>query len=258
MKKYLLCFIVLICTTSCMFKEKMTINENGSGTFSYGFDMSPMFKMGFKSSDSIKEKQVLDTVFTYKEVFAKAKDSIAKLSKEDQQKIKALEKFQVAFKVNEDKKQFEFNMEYNFPSSDSLKNMVSPLEGLEAMPKLGPGKQLGALSAVPEDEKKKSRFTYNYDGKIFEKILVGEDAVKSKKVKKKKEKEDDNIFAKQMDEFMKECKYSLEYHFPKRIKTVSLKNAVLSKDRKSFTLDTPIKELPDDEKDMGFKVVFEN
>ncbi len=244
--------------TSCMFKEKMIINENGSGTFSYGFDMSPMFKMGFKSNDSIKKKQVLDTVFTFKEVFAKVKDSIAKLSKEDQQKIKALEKFKVTFKVNEDKKQFEFNMEYNFPSSDSLKNMVSPLEGLEAMPKLGPGKKLGALSAVPEDEKKKSRFTYNYDGKVFEKILVDGDAVKSKKEKKKKEKEEENILTKQMDEAFKECKYAMEYHFPKRIKTVSLKNAVISKDRKSFTLDIPIKELPEDEEKMGFKVVFEN
>ncbi|WP_264552064.1 hypothetical protein [Flavobacterium sp. N2038] len=258
MKKILVCLVVVFTISSCVMKEKMVINENGSGSFLYSFDLSGMFKMGFKSNDSIKKKQVLDTVFTFKEVFAKAKDSIAKLSDADKQKIKALEKFKVSVKSNEDKKQFEFSMEYNFPSTDSLKNMISPLEGLEAMPKLGPGKQLGALNAVPEEEKKKSRFTYNYDGKIFEKILIKGDIDKIKKENKKKEKEEENALGKQMDKVFKECKYSMEYHFPKRIKTISLKNAVISKDKKSFTLDIPIKELPDDEEKLGFKVLFEN
>jgi hypothetical protein len=259
MKKILVCLVVVFAISSCVMKEKMMINEDGSGSFSYGFDMAGIFKMGFKSNDSLKKQQVLDTVFTFKEVFAKLKDSIAKLPQADKEKIKMLENFKVIVKANEKEKQLKFDMEYNFPSIDSLKNMISPLEGLEAMPKLGPGKQLGALNAIPEEEKTRTRFSYSYDGKVFEKkVLIPEGGKKANKVKKKKEKNPENDFSKKMDEIFKECKYSIEYHFPKKIKSVSLKNAVIANDKKSFTLEIPMQDFPDDEEKLGFKVLFEN
>ncbi|MBS7252406.1 hypothetical protein [Flavobacterium branchiicola] len=259
MKKILVCLVVVLTVSSCVMKEKMVINEDGSGSFAYGFDLGGIFKMGLKSIDSVKKQQPIDTVFTFKEVFAKLKDSIAKLPEADREKIKMLENFKVIVKANEEEKQLKMDMEYNFPSIDSLKNMISPLEGLEAMPKLGPGKQLGALNAVPEEEKKKTRFSYSYDGKVFEKkILIPEENKKGNKEKKKKEKNPDNDFSKKMDEIFKECKYSIEYHFPKKIKSVSLKNAVIAKDRKSFTMEIPMQDFPDDEEKLGFKVLFEN
>lgn len=258
MKKILVCLSIILIVSSCTMKEKMVMNEDGSGSFSYGFDLSGIFKMGFKSSDSAKTKKVIDTVFTFKEVFAKAKDSIAKLPEAEKQKLKMLENFKVNVKANEAQQQLKFDMEYNFPSTDSLKNMVSPLEMLEAMPKIGPGKQLGGLSAVPEQQNKKTHFSYNYDGKVFEKkILIPDDAKKSVK-KKKKEKTPEDGLSKKMDEILKECKYSVEYHFPKKIKTISLKNAIIAKDRKSFVLDIPMMDFPEDEQELGFKVTFEN
>lgn len=168
-----------------------------------------------------------------------------------------LENFKVIAKANEAEKELRFDMEYNFHSIDSLKNMLSPFEVLEAMPKIGPGKQLGNLS-IPEKENKKTMFSYNYDGKIFEKVILLPESTKETKVKKKKEKNADNDFTKKMDEILKECKYSIEYHFPKKIKTMSLKNAIISKDRKSFILVIPMRDFPDDEKKLGFKVTFEN
>lgn len=258
MKKILLCLLVVLAVSSCTMKEKMVLNEDGSGSFLYGFDFSGIFKMGFKSSDSTKINKVVDTVFTFKEVFAKAKDSIAKLPEAEKQKLKILENFKVSVKANDAEKQLKFDMEYNFPSIDSLANMVSPLESLEAMPRIGPGKQLGSLSTVvPEQQNKKTHFSYSYNGKVFEKkFLIPGDAKKSVK-KKKREKASDDDFSKKMNEVLKECKYSIEYHFPKRIKTVSLKNVIIAKDRKSFILDTPIEDFPEDE-DLGFKVTFEN
>lgn len=258
MKKILLCLSIILIISSCTMKEKMVMNENGSGSFSYGFDLSGIFKMGFKSSDSAKTNKVIDTTFSFKEVFAKAKDSIAKLPEAEKQKLKMLENFKVNVKANEAQQQLKFDMEYNFPSTDSLKNMVSPLETLEAMPKIGPGKQLGGLSAIPEQQNKKTHFSYNYDGKVFEKkILIPDDAKKSAK-KKKKEKTPEDGLSKKMDEILKECKYSVEYHFPKKIKTISLKNAIIAKDRKSFVLDIPMMDFPEDEQELGFKVTFEN
>ncbi|MFH7000078.1 hypothetical protein ACHRVZ_19325 [Flavobacterium sp. FlaQc-57] len=257
MKKTLVCLLIVLAFSSCVMKEKMVMNEDGSGTFSYGFDLSGIFKVGFKSTDSTKTNKVIDSVFTFKEVFAKVKDSVAKLPKSERQKIKMLENFKVTVKANEAKEQLKFDMEYNFQSIDSLKNMLSPLEVLEAMPKIGPGKQLGNLS-VPKKENKKTMFSYNYDGKVFEKVILLSKDAKTNKEKKKKEKDADNDFSKKMDDILKECKYSIEYQFPKKIKTLSLKNAIISKDKKSFTLEIPIKDFPDDEEKLGFKVTFEN
>src|SRR5690242_16753382 len=114
MKRILLCFFIVFCITSCTLKEQVVVNEDGSGTFSYGFDMSPMYKMGMKKSDSTKVNKVLDTTFTFKDVLEKIKDSISKLPNGDKEKLELLEKekekleilenFKVSIKVNDEKK----------------------------------------------------------------------------------------------------------------------------------------------------------
>jgi hypothetical protein len=257
MRKITICLLIILAVSSCTMKEKMVINEDGSGTFSYGFDMSGMFKMGMKSTDSTKKKQVVDTAFTFKELFDKAKDSIAKLPAADKAMLKLMENFKISMKINEEKKQFEYDMVFDFKSLDSIQNMASPSETIETLA-LSDKKRLGALSAVPKPEAKNTT-TFIYKDNVFIKSVTAvKDAKSGEKSKKKKEKPGDDPFSKKMDEMMKECKYSLEYHFPKKIKTVSLKDAVIAADRKSFVIDVPLENLPDNNVELGFKVVFEN
>jgi hypothetical protein len=259
MKKITICLLVILAVSSCTIKEKMIMNEDGSGSFSYGFDMSGMFKMGMKSSDSTKKKQVVDTAFSFKELFDKAKDSIAKLPATERAMLKLMENFKISMKINEEKKQFEYNMIFDYKSLDSIQNMASSTETLEKLA-LSDKKRLGALSAVPKQEEKNTA-DFKYDGNVFIKSInkvQGNNKSGAPAKKKKKEKAGDDPFSKQMDEMLKECKYSMEYHFPKKIKTVSLKNAVISEDRKSFVVDVPLENLEDSAPDLGFKVVFEN
>src|SRR6478609_1078598 len=143
MKKILICLVVVFSVSSCVMKEKMVMNEDGSGVFSYGFDMSPMFKLGMKKTDSTKINKVIDTSFTFKEVVAKIKDSISKLPETDKEKIEQLEKetemfkilenFKVSLKVNEEKKEFEYNMMFDFPSVIGFQKLATPAESLEAL-----------------------------------------------------------------------------------------------------------------------------
>ena len=163
MKKTLLCFFIMLCLSSCILKEKMIMNEDGSGTFSYGFDMSPMFKLGMKKSDSTKVSKVIDTTFTFKEVLAKIKDSISKLPNADKEKLamlesekdklKILENFKISMKINEEKKQFEYSMAIDFPPGEDFKSIATPAESLEALAATDK-KNLGVLSAVPKPEEK--------------------------------------------------------------------------------------------------------
>jgi hypothetical protein len=267
MKKILLCFFVLFCISSCTLKEKMIMNEDGSGTFSYGFDMSPMFKLGMKKSDSAKVNKVVDTSFTFKEVFAKIKDSISKLPEADKgkiamlekekEKLKILENFKVSLKINDEKQQFEYNMAFDFPSVTGYQNLATPAESLDALA-AADKKRLGAFVSVSKPEEKSSASIF-YDGKVFVKTITSSKK-EDKKVKKKKEKKkekDDDPFSKKMDDMLKECKYIAEYHFPKKIKTVSIKNAVIAEDRKSFTVEIPLENMQESNVDFGFKVEFE-
>lgn len=266
MKKNLLCFLVLLSISSCTLKEKMIMNEDGSGTFSYGFDMSPMFKLGMKKSDSTKINKVVDTSFTFKEVFAKIKDSISKLPEANKEKIEMLEKekeklkilenFKVSLKINEEKKEFEYNMAFDFPSVIGFQNLATPSESLEALAATDK-KRLGAFSAIPKPEEKASASIF-YDGKVFIKTITP--AKEDKKVKKKKEKKEeknDDPFSKKMDDMLKECKYIAEYHFPKKIKSISIKNAIIAADKRSFTIEIPLGNMQESNVDFGFKVEFE-
>ena len=266
MKKTLLCFFIMLCLSSCILKEKMVMNEDGSGTFSYGFDMSPMFKLGMKKSDSTKVSKVIDTTFTFKEVFDKIKDSISKLPDGDKEKLEMLEKekeklkilenFKVSMKINEEKKQFEYSMAFDFPSGTDFKDIATPAESLEALAATDK-KRLGALSMAPKPEEKATTSIF-YDGKVFIKnVTPSKDDKKVKKKKEAKKEKSDDPFSKKMEEMLKECKYTAEYQFPKKIKTVSLKNAVIAKDRKSFTVEVPLDNMQESNVDFGFKVEFE-
>ncbi|QLC65876.1 hypothetical protein LPB248_06135 [Flavobacterium sp. LPB0248] len=266
MKRILLCFFIVFCITSCTLKEKMVMNEDGSGTFSYGFDMSPMYKLGMQKSDSTKVNKVVDTTFTFKDVLAKIKDSLSKLPNADKEKIamlekekeklKILENFKVSIKVNDEKKQFEYSMAFDFPSGTDFKSIATPAESLEALA-AADKKRLGALSAAPKPEEK-SNTTIFYDGKVFIKsVTPSKDDKKTKKKKEVKKEKSDDPFSKKMEEMLKECKYIAEYQFPKKIKTVSIKNAVIASDRKSFTVEIPLDNMQESSVDFGFKVEFE-
>ena len=240
---------------SCTMKEKMVLNEDGSGTFSYGFDMSALMKMS-KSTDSAKVSKEIDSVFTFKEIMAPMKDSIAKLSEIEKEQFKLLEGFRIRLKVNEKQKECSYEMSFDFPKTDSLKNMVSPTKA--AMLLSLSDKKVPKNSLKADGIENKNNTSFSYDGKFFiKKVASNVSSPVKEKSKVKKEKTLEDEFSKKMDEMFKECKYSLEYHFPKKIKNVSLKEAKISEDRKSFVVDIPIENLKSGSEQLGFKVEFE-
>lgn len=263
MQRIAVFLLILISIVSCTIKEKMIVNEDGSGTFSYGFDMAPMLQMGKITSDSAKVSKNVDTVFTFKEMFAKMNDSISKLSSGEKEQLKVLENFKINLKINDKKKLFEYTMAFEFPSLDSLQNMTSPLKSAQVLSLSD--KRLGGKVATKSEDENDYKTSFAYDGLIFEKKLFDKNnkeiknAVSTPKNKKKNaKKEADDEFSKKIQYMFKDCKYSLEYHFPKKIKSISLKRAIISEDRKSFVIDIPIENLKDKNDQLGFKVLFEN
>jgi hypothetical protein len=236
----------------------MVLNEDGSGTFSYGFDVSALMKMG-KSTDSTKVPKVMDSTFTFKELMLPLKDSISKLSEVEKAQFKLLEGFRVKMKINEIEKEFRYDMEFDFPAVDNMSNMMSPTKAASLLSLSD--KKMAAKKMNLAKDKNDNNTSFSYDGKYFTKMVTLTKSqlkklAKEKSKTKPKEEEPEDEFSKKLGEFLKECKYSIEYHFPKKIKRVSMLGVVIAADRKSFVKDIAMENL-EDNMDLSFKVEFE-
>ncbi|MFC0778923.1 hypothetical protein [Flavobacterium sp. HJSW_4] len=245
MKLYkLLSFSFLIATlTSCTFTENIYINDNGTGKFAVDMDGSPIMEMaGDQIAGQMGEnKKDIDTTFTFKEVFAEKKDSIAKLSPETQKELKKLENYVVSTKISSEKKVFLMNMATDFKNVNELQDILQTLGTLQ---KLEGGKN--PMGSGFGDNG--SKLSYTYDGKKFTRKAV----VDQQKAVKPQDAEGD------MSKMMfASSSYIVKYHFPKKIKKVSNPTAVFSDDRKSITIQYTFTDYMENPDKLNFDVEFE-
>jgi hypothetical protein len=268
--KLLLVLAIIFNFSSCTITEKLIVNENGGGKFAYDIDGSKMMSMmgsAFKgdekpSKKSKKKKERpskdVDSTFTFKEMFAGKQDSISKLSPEEQAKIKKMERFSVHMVVNEEKGIMNYSMFTDFNSVAELQDMMSPVESMKS---LTPAGQSGGMGMAPSALEDNSATQFFYDGKIFKKIV-------SEKEKKKEEpageiSEESAALSEELklkeslNLFFEQSNYKVVYQFPKAVKRVSVENALYSEDRKTITIEYPLKDYMDSPKKLNFEVEFE-
>jgi uncharacterized protein YfiM (DUF2279 family) len=244
----LLSFSFLLATlTSCTFTENIYVNDNGTGKYAIDLDGSALMEMAgdqVGSQMGADGKKSIDSTFTFKQLFADKKDSIAKMSPEAQKELKKLENFVVNTKMDAEKKQFLMTLSTDFKSVGDLQDI---LQSMNAIQKLETGSNPSTpLPAGLGDNK--SKLSYTYDGKKFIRKAVID---KQKLAEKVKDSADMSkmIFA--------SSNYIIKYHFPKRIKKVSNPNALFSDDRKSITIQYPFTDYMENPDKLNFEVEFE-
>lgn len=263
--KLLFAFAVVLSLTSCTITERMMINENGGGKFSYEIDGSKMMSMmggAFKGDSDKKEgteakpKKAIDSTFSFKEIFASKKDSIAKLPLEEQQRLKKMENFTMHMVMNEAKGEMRYSMDTDFKSVQDLQDLMSPMESMKSMsPKGMNSKKLGKASSALDNN---SSTKYFYDGKSFKKIVSKSTG---KKASSKKEAAKEDAEAQQMKESMEmiygQSDFKIVYQFPKAVKSVSIPNALFSDDRKTVTIEYPLKDYMESPDKLNFEIEFQ-
>jgi len=219
-----------------MFTEEIYIKKNGSGNYAFKIDMSEMLNSmgGETTKDSLQKPKVLDTIIFFKDIILKSKDSIAKLSKEDQQLINELEDLKLHMLVNEEKKQMLLDFNLDFKSLAELKNIQEKINKAQALndKKSNPEKDMTFNADV----------TYTLDKNVF-----------SRNVQLK------NLSTEELKKHTKSTSmldgtYRLIYHFEKDIKNVSYKYAQISADKKTLTIEVPMDSLVKNPKLLEFKV----
>ncbi|MEC4004774.1 hypothetical protein OX283_008900 [Flavobacterium sp. SUN052] len=263
--KLLSVFLFVFSLVSCTITEKMIINDKGSGKFTYEIDGSKMMSMvgsafkgdsdkDAKNGKDKKNEKNIDSTFTFKEMFANKKDSIAKLSAEEQEKIKKMERFSVHMIMNEEKGIMNYSMFTDFASVQELQDVMNPVQSMKSLVPAGKDKTAGADAAIPEDN---SSTKFFFDGNTFKKTVS--------KLKKKKEtfeetKSEDELAAnmkQSMEMLYTESSFKVVYEFPKAVKKVSAENVTYSKDRKTITIEYPLKEYMENPEKLNFEVEFE-
>lgn len=238
---------LLVALTSCTFTENITINDNGTGKFSVDMDGSSLMQMAgdqIGSQMGADNKKDIDTTFTFKQLLAEKKDSIAKLSPETQKELKKLENFVVTTKMSAEKKQFLMTLATDFKSVNELQDILqtaSTLQKLEGGANANPlGSSFGNNS---------SKLSYTYDGKKFTRKAIVDQQKLAEKLKDTSADMSKMIFA--------SSNYIVKYNFPKKIKKVSNPNALFSDDRKSITIQYSFTDYMENPDKLNFDVEFE-
>lgn len=262
--KLLPAILLVSIITSCTITEKMVLNEKGSGKFSYEIDGSQMMSMlgGAMKSESNndskdgktnKKKKDIDSTFTFKQIFDAKKDSIAKLSPEEQEKIKKMERFSVHMVMNEEKGIMNYSMFTDFNSIAELQDVMSPVESMKSLAPGGKDKMKAVDSGLPEND---SSMKFFYDGKTFKKIVAKKE---SKKEVAKDDAKDDSEAEKikqSLEMIYGESNFKVVYQFPKAVKSVSIPNTLFSDDRKTVTIEYPLKDYMENPDKLNFEVQF--
>jgi len=249
-KKALLLFVIVL-LSSCNFTENIDVQSDGTGKFSLEMDGSGFMAMAgdqaLKGMNTKKDTKSIDSTFSFKQIFEAKKDSIAKLSAEQQAALKKLENFVMNIKMNPEAKQFLFSMNKPFKSVNELDGLMENISSLkdlkgESDKKDNPAAMMSGLG------NNNAKLSFSYNGKNFSrKVMVLKDQIQ-------KITADSLGMAKMI---FASSKYTLKYHFPKAVKSVSNPDVLFSADRKTITVEYPFTDYSENPEKLNLNVVFE-
>ncbi|MDO5968435.1 hypothetical protein Q4Q35_01310 [Flavivirga aquimarina] len=245
----LIVFIFSIVFTGCQFSENIYIKEDGSGRMEFSFDGTQLMQMAGEEMSKGQE-EAIDSTFSFKELFEAKRDSISKLSEEEQLKLKRLEPFNMHMVMNPETSEMKFDMYTDFKEVSELQDMFKAMNSFGGMNgKSGDqaNKKPNPFSSLGTDGS--TTLNYNYDGKKFKRTAKIVDKEAYKQVT-------DSLG--EMAVMFGSSMYKLNYHFPKPIKSVSNEKAMFSADRKSFTVEFGFMEYISNPEALNLEVVLEN
>ncbi|MGH1383534.1 hypothetical protein [Kordia sp.] len=248
MKKIYLGLLVAIITfcTSCEFSETIYINEDGSGKMSLYFDGSEIMQMAGSQITGGREESI-DSMISFKELFSKQKLDMSKLSKEEKKQLESLNRLNMHMVM--DTKKSKMNLDV-FMDFDNINNLQETYDGLNKLAEMS--KQYGGmgnsnpLAGINPEEI--TSMKYSYKNNVFKRAFSVLD-------KKMIDSLKGNLGQAEM--ILASSSYKLDYHFPRKIKSVSLKDAVIGKDGKSFTVEINFMEFLDNPEVLNVEVELE-
>ncbi len=225
----------------------MTLEPDGSGKISVDFDGSSFMEMMGDEMRKDGEEQKMDSIIDFAYLLEERKDSIANLPQEEQDKLKRLENFKMRILMDTESKDMKFSMFTDFVNVNELSDMMSTFQEASSTQNLG-GKAMKGEDAPMGKTSQGTDVSYKYkDNRFSRTTIVVDQELFQKSI--------DSLD--QMKMFMGESTYTLNYNFPKKIKSISAEKALFSQDGKSFTLEVSFLEMMKNPEILNIDVVLE-
>ncbi len=242
--KLLALFTIALTLVSCQFTETMIMNEDGSGTMAVEVNLNEMMAFGGSAlTDSMSVK--MDTIIAMKQFLEAKKDSISKLSKTEQDKLKKLENFNIHMKMDTESSEMVYDISTNFKDISEANDI---LNGLEQASNVMPSPDSNTEIKKEEDSPEVVGVNYTFKKGVFKRDAYIKD-------KKLHQQQVDSM--KQAEALMSGSNYTLKYTFPKKIKKTSNPEATFSADGKTVTLQQPFMEYFKNPDVLDLEVVLE-
>lgn len=258
--------LIVLSFSSCTVTESIAFDENGGGKYLTTFDMSEVMKqMGeaFKgdddNGDDNQEKkeggELMDSTMYFKDLMVEYKDSIATLSPEKQEAFKAVQDMYMRVQINEDANELQYGIGLDFSEIGELTNMQEKIRQVQSLNENSD--EVDAMKDSPMgkffgNDKNGLAFTYDESGFARVTTIIEEEGDAEFTL------DENNASDMEMKEMFAEANYIITYSFPKKIKSVNLKDAVISEDGKSVTAKLNWVDYLRDPKTLDIKVEFVN
>ncbi len=247
MKKMYFAVLIVLLTfcTSCEFSETIYINEDGTGKMSMYLDGSELMPM-MKGQMPPEMSEPIDSLISFKEIMSSQKAAIVNLSKTDQEMIKSLEKLNVHVVVDADKDKLNADMYMDFSTINDLQNLFDAFSAIGKLAQTGMPAGSVSLSSTNSDDV--MTMDYTFKNNKFKRWLR---VVDNKLL--------DSLRGQlgQAQMILASSSYKLDYHFPRKIKTVSTKDAVVGEDGKSVTVTVNALDFINDPEILNMEVELE-
>ncbi len=246
----ILCLLFIASTflfTSCNFTEEIYFNDDGSGKMSFKFDGSQMMTMmGDKLMENGegKKRESVDSLIVFKDIFEEKKDSISKLSAKEQADLKKLEDFSMHMLMNAETKKMEFTLMTDFKDISKVGDVMKSFQDASNMQQ-GKSKSGSTPPNPLSSSSEASEVSYGFKNNKFTRQAV---------VKDRELLEQSMDSLEQMKTFLAGSSYTLKYHFPKRVKSVSDSTALLSQDGKTMTVQFDFLQMMKDPESLNIEV----
>ncbi len=232
--------------SSCNFTEELHLNENGSGKISLNFNGDELMAMA--GDEMVKEgEKAIDSVMYFKDFLKEKQDSIAQLSAQEQARLKRLENFAMRMVMNPEAKKMKLNLFTEFTSVNELSDMLGAFQDASALQGNNSNQESKNNPMSAKSDATSVKYTYA-NNRFSRKTTITNKELHQQTIDSLKEG----------SMFLGSSTYTLKYHFPKKVKSVSSNKALLSPDGKTLTLETDFLTYIKDPKALDIEVELEN
>ena len=228
--------------SSCQITETIHLNQDGTGKIETESLRDEHSYMQLAGENYSKEEKFEDTAYVFKDFITKYSETFSKLPVSEKAVFQKYATVNVRIKKSSYEKEFRTKINQNFDKIEDVPDLYKTQEYADDL------EHNYALTA----EEHYYNVSYAFDGSLFKRTVKITD-----KAELKKQLDKISELKTRFSNFKINQPYTLKYHFPRKIKSVSNVKAKISEDKKSLELQFLLSDCLQNPESTELEVILE-